>query len=104
MNVNSLVESLQAQTAALEAALLSHQWEQASDLMSARLLTLQQIAAGLAECSVAEREWLRLVAREQADKEQQWTGTLQQEQHAIGEQLRQLLTAGRARQLYSNHR
>lgn len=104
MNVSLLVETLQAQSAALEAALLSHQWEQADELMSARLLTLQQLAEGLAGCSEAERQQLRLLAREQADKEQQWTRNLQQEQHAIGEQLRHVLTAGRARQLYSNNR
>ena len=104
MNVRLLVETLQAQSAALEAALLSHEWEQADELMSARLLTLQQMAEGLAECSEAERAQLRLLGREQTEKEQQWTLDLQQEQHTIGEQLRHLLTAGRARQLYSNNR
>ena len=98
-----LLDELEQQTAALEAAVSHQHWEESQRLMTSRLAILQQLSAEPAS-DPQVRQRIVAVATKLAEQEQLLVQVLHQQQQAIEHSLLNLRTAQRARQLYQQHR
>ena len=103
MDHRQLIDELAQQTAALEAALLHQEWEQAEPLVARRLELLKTLAAEPPADPQLLASLQALVATIRAS-EQEMIRQIESAQLQVGEQLRGLQAGNKATHLYQQNR
>lgn len=103
MDHRQLIDELAQQTAALEAALLHQEWEQAEPLVARRLELLKTLAAEPPADPQLLASLQALVATIRAS-EQEMIRQIETAQQQVGEQLRGLQAGNKATHLYQQNR
>lgn len=103
MDHRQLIDELAQQTAALEAALLHQEWEQAEPLVARRLELLKTLAAEPPADPQLLASLQALVTAIQVS-EQEMIRQIETAQQQVGEQLRGLQAGNKATHLYQQNR
>ena len=98
-----LISQLEQQSAALEAALLHQEWEQAESLVATRLVVLKALADTPPSDPVLLTRLKQLAATIQAS-EAELARQIETAQIEVGDQLRGLLAGNKATNLYQQNR
>ena len=97
------MDALEQKTAALEAALLSREWDTAISLMEQRLTGLETLASTPSSDPIIQGH-LHLFAKRQSECESKIIKLLEESRTALGHELYDLMQGNKAAQLYKQNR
>lgn len=98
-----LIEEVDNKPAALEAALLSREWDTAISLMEQRLTGLETLASTPSSDPIIQGH-LHLFAKRQSECESKIIKLLEESRTALGHELYDLMQGNKAAQLYKQNR